>query len=88
MLRYGGDTAVGAMTILSSVMQFAMLPLQGFTQGGQPIISYNYGANHADRVKKAFKLLLICCLTYSTVLWALSELFPDLFIAIFTSDPA
>lgn len=88
LLRYGGDTAVGAMTILSSVMQFAMLPLQGFTQGGQPIISYNYGANHADRVKKAFKLLLICCLTYSTVLWALSELFPDLFIAIFTSDPA
>ena len=88
LLRYGGDTAVGAITILSSVMQFAMLPLQGFTQGGQPIISYNYGAKHADRVKKAFKLLLICCLTYSTVLWALSELFPDLFIAIFTSDPA
>lgn len=87
LLRYGGDTAVGAMTILSSVMQFAMLPLQGFTQGGQPIISYNYGANQAERVKKAFKLLLICCLTYSTVLWALSELFPEIFIAIFTSDP-
>lgn len=87
LLRYGGDTAVGAMTILSSVMQFAMLPLQGFTQGGQPIISYNYGANHAERVKKAFKLLLICCLTYSAILWALSELFPEIFIAIFTSDP-
>ena len=87
LLRYGGDTAVGAMTILSSVMQFAMLPLQGFTQGGQPIISYNYGANHAERVKRAFKLLLICCLTYSAILWALSELFPEIFIAIFTSDP-
>lgn len=88
LLRYGGDTAVGAMTILSSVMQFAMLPLQGFTQGGQPIISYNYGANQANRVKQAFKLLLICCLTYSTILWALSELFPQIFIAIFTNDPA
>lgn len=87
LLRYGGDTAVGAMTILSSVMQFAMLPLQGFTQGGQPIISYNFGANHAERVKKAFKLLMICCLTYSTILWALAELFPEIFIAIFTSDP-
>ena len=47
LLRYGGDLAVGAMTILSSVMQFAMLPLQGLTQGGQPIISYNYGAMQA-----------------------------------------
>lgn len=54
LLKYGGDLAVGAMTILSSVMQFAMLPLSGFTQGAQPIISYNYGANNAYRVKKAF----------------------------------
>ena len=57
LLRYGGDIAVGAMTILSSVMQFAMLPLQGLGQGAQPIISYNYGAGNAGRVKAAFKLL-------------------------------
>lgn len=88
LLNYGGDLAVGAMTILSSVMQFAMLPLQGLTQGGQPIISYNYGANNPTRVKKAFKLLLICCLVYSAVLWALAEFVPQMFIAIFTSDPA
>lgn len=87
LLNYGGDLAVGAMTILSSVMQFAMLPLQGLTQGGQPIISYNYGANNPTRVKKAFKLLLICCLTYSTILWSLAEFVPQMFIAIFTSDP-
>lgn len=87
LLNYGGDLAVGAMTILSSVMQFAMLPLQGLTQGGQPIISYNYGANNPARVKKAFKLLLICCLTYSTILWSLAEFVPQMFIAIFTSDP-
>ena len=87
LLKYGGDLAVGAMTILSSVMQFALLPLQGLTQGGQPIISYNYGANNADRVKKAFKLVLISCLTYSALLWALTELLPQIFVAIFTSDP-
>ena len=54
LLRYGGDIAVGAMTILTSVMQFAMLPLQGLGQGAQPIISYNYGARNVGRVKAAF----------------------------------
>ena len=70
LLRYGGDIAVGAMTILTSVMQFAMLPLQGIAQGAQPISSYNYGAKNADRVKKTFRLLLIVCLSYSAILWA------------------
>lgn len=86
--RYGGDVAVGAMTILSSVMQFAMLPLQGLTQGAQPIVSYNYGARNGPRVKKAFSLLLIAALTYTFVLWGLVMLFPGLFSAIFTNDPA
>ena len=63
--KYGGDTAVGAMTILTSVMQFAMLPLQGLGQGAQPIISYNYGARNAGRVKAAFRLLLKASLCYS-----------------------
>lgn len=87
LLKYGGDIAVGAMTILTSVMQFSMLPLTGLTQGGQPIISYNFGAKNADRVKKTFKLLLISCLTYSTVLWAAAMLSPQLFVLIFNSDP-
>ena len=87
LLRYGGDLAVGAMTILSSVMQFAMLPLQGLTQGGQPIISYNYGAMQAQRVKKAFRLQTIACFTYSSLLWAAVELCPSLFVAIFTNEP-
>lgn len=88
LLKYGGDLAVGAMTILSSVMQFSMLPLMGFTQGAQPIISYNYGANNANRVKKAFKLLLMSCLTYSTILWLIVMLYPQLFAMVFTSDVA
>lgn len=86
LLRYGGDIAVGAMTILTSVMQFAMLPLQGLGQGAQPIISYNYGAQNADRVKAAFKLLLKVSLCYSTLLWVLVMIFPKLFVAMFTSD--
>lgn len=86
LLRYGGDIAVGAMTILTSVMQFAMLPLQGIGQGSQPIASYNYGAKNADRVKKTFRLLLIASLTYSITLWAAIQLFPTAFVSIFTPD--
>ena len=88
LLRYGGDTAVGAMTILSSVMQFAMLPLQGIAQGAQPITSYNYGAGNAARVKKTFRLLLMLCLSYSTVLWGGIMLFPEVFARMFSPDEA
>ncbi|NBK96572.1 MAG: MATE family efflux transporter [Erysipelotrichia bacterium] len=86
LLRYGGDIAVGAMTILTSIMQFSMLPLQGLTQGAQPIISYNYGANNAQRVAKTFKLLLISCLSFSTIIWAISVFMPQIFVSIFTKD--
>ena len=79
LLKYGGDTAVGAMTILSSVMQFSMLPLQGLSQGAQPIISFNYGAKNIDRVKKAFHLLLRSAACYSTLLWLLCMLVPQIF---------
>lgn len=87
LLKYGGNTAVGAMTILASVMQFCMLPLQGLTQGAQPIISYNYGAGNIDRVKKAFHLLLRCSLLYAALLWSLCMFVPQIFVIIFTSDP-
>ena len=86
LLKYGGDVAVGAMTIMTSVMQFAMLPLQGIAQGAQPITSYNFGAKNAGRVKKTFRLLLITCLTYSIALWAAVMIAPEVFVKIFTSD--
>ena len=86
LLKYGGDIAVGAMTILTSVMQFAMLPLQGIGQGAQPITSYNFGAKNTDRVRETFRLLLKVCLIYSVSLWLLIELFPGLFARIFTPD--
>ena len=88
LLRYGGDIAVGAMTILTSVMQFAMLPLQGLSQGAQPITSFNYGAKNSARVKQTFRLLLMVSLIYSCSLWALIQLFPQVFASIFSPDPA
>lgn len=87
LLKYGGDLAVGAMAILTSVMQFSMLPLTGFTQGAQPIVSYNYGAKNFDRVKKAFWMLFAACVGYALVLWAAVMLVPQAFVLIFNSDP-
>ena len=88
LLKYGGDIAVGAMTILTSVMQFAMLPRQGLGQGAQPIMSYNYGAKNNDRVRKTFRLLLKVSFGYSIVLWAIVMLLPQMFAMMFTSDNA
>lgn len=86
LLKYGKDIAVGAMTILTSVMQFAMLPMQGIAQGAQPILSYNYGAKNTERVKKTFKLLLTTCLIYSFTIWAAIMLLPKMFAGIFTPN--
>lgn len=86
LLTYGGDIAVGAMAILTSVMQFAMLPMQGIAQGAQPILSYNFGAGNKQRVKKTFTILLITCLGYSLAVWGAILLFPQVFAGIFTPD--
>ena len=86
LLKYGGDIAVGAMTILTSVMQFAMLPMMGIAQGAQPITGYNFGAGNTERVKKTYRLLLTVCLTYSFLLWAIIMIFPKGFAGIFSSD--
>jgi len=86
--QYGGDIAVGSMTILTSVMQLVMMPVSGLTQGAQPIISYNYGARNNDRVKKAFRLLLCSSLAYTLSFWAIVQVFPEMVVRIFNSDPA
>ncbi|ATD55526.1 MATE family efflux transporter [Clostridium chauvoei] len=87
LFMYGSDLAVGAMTIMSSIMQIVILPLMGLSQGAQPIISYNYGAKNHDRVKKIFKMLLISCLIYTGVMWALLMIFPQVFVGIFNNKP-
>ncbi|MCD7844941.1 MAG: MATE family efflux transporter [Oscillospiraceae bacterium] len=88
LLKYGGDMAVGAMTILTSVMQFAMMPLQGLGHGAQPIMSYNYGAGDGARVRATYRLLLKASLVYAVVLWLCVMLFPGAFARMFTSDAA
>lgn len=84
--RYGGDIAVGAMTVLTSISQLTTMPLQGVCQGGQPIMSYNYGANKPERVKEAFMCQFVVCVGYSAVFWLFLMLVPHLFAGIFTSD--
>lgn len=84
--KYGGDLAVGAMTILSSAMQFSMLPLQGLTQGAQPVISYNYGAGKRERVRKAFRILLMCCCVYSVSFWCICMFAPQALVLIFADS--
>lgn len=84
--RYGGDIAVGAMTILTSVMQVAMMPLQGLCQGMQPIVSFNFGAKNMERVRKAFLITLASCLTYAMLIWAAGMFIPHVLAGIFTSD--
>ena len=86
--RYGGDVAVGAMTIITSVSQLISMPNQGICQGGQPLMGYNFGAGRPDRVKKAFSYQLGICAGYSTLFFVAVMLFPHFFVHIFNSDPA
>lgn len=88
LFRYGGDVAVGAMTVLTSVNQVISMPLVGICQGGQPLMSYNYGAGKLDRVKEAFLCQFTVCVSYATVFWVLVQLFPSFFAGIFTNEQA
>lgn len=86
LYNFGGDIAVASMTILTSAMQFSMLPLLGLLQGSQPIISYNYGAKNSQRVRQCFRYLLSSAMIYSFTYWLFVMLFPDIFSKIFTPD--
>lgn len=86
LLKYGGDIAVGAITVMSSVMQMTIIPLSGFCSGAQPIAAYNYGARNVSRVKKTFFIMLIVSVIYSTIVWSLVMLFPETIVKIFNND--
>ena len=88
LAKYGGDVAVGAMTIITSINMLVSMPLQGLTQGGQPIMSYNYGAGNVDRVKKAFFMQFGVCVAYATLFWGICMLAPNALAGIFTTDAA
>ncbi|MEG0340327.1 MAG: MATE family efflux transporter, partial [Oscillospiraceae bacterium] len=81
---YGGDLYVGSMTIIQSIMQMIVMPIQGITQGVQPIMSYNYGAGKYDRVRKTFFLLLRTTLTITVICCLLVVFFPAIFARMFT----
>ena len=86
--KYGGDLAVGAMTIMSSIMQIILLPANGLTQGAQPIISYNYGAKNIDRVKKTFKYTVLATLSYTSFMCLILMIAPEMVVKIFNNDPS
>ncbi len=86
--KYGGDMAVASMSILNSIMQFVMLLLPGLVQGAQPLLSYNLGAKNIVRVKKTFRLLLVCCISGSFVIWLVCMTVPGKVASIFTNDVA
>ena len=86
LARYGGDVAVGAMTVITSASQLATLPIQGVCQGGQPVMSFNFGAGKKDRVKEAFRFQLGICFAYTALFWVLMMLVPGAVAGIFTSD--
>ena len=86
LARYGGDVAVGAMTVITSASQLATLPIQGVCQGGQPVMSFNFGAGKKDRVKEAFRFQFLVCFGYTAIFWVLMMLVPGVVAGIFTSD--
>ena len=86
--KYGGDMAVASMSILNSIMQFVMLLLPGLVQGAQPLLSYNLGAKDMSRVKKTFRLLLLCCVTGSFLIWLVCMAVPETVASVFTDDAA
>ena len=86
LLRYGGDLAVGSMTILTSLFQIATMPLQGISQGLQPIVSYNFGSGDLRRVRRCIRLALLSGGSYIFILCTTLLLFPRAFVGIFTTD--
>ena len=85
--RYGGDLYVGIMTVINSVRELINMPMNGLTNGAQPIISFNYGAGEKGRVKSAIRFMTVSCILFTLFLWALLLLFPRFFIHLFNSEP-
>lgn len=83
---YGGDLYVGIMTIINSVREIVSLPITGISSGGQPVLGYNYGAGKNDRVKQGIRFMAITGIVYTALMWLAVELFPTLFIRIFSND--
>ena len=86
--QYGGDLYVGIMTVINSVREILNIPVNGLSNSGQPVMSFNYGARKYDRVKAAIRFVTISCIVFTLVIWALIFFFPHAFIHVFNSDPS
>ncbi len=84
--QFGGDLYVGVMTIINSVREIISMPVNGLTQGSQPVIGYNYGAGKYGRVKKSIVFMSVCSILYTTVMWFFVHTFPEFFIRIFNGE--
>ena len=84
---YGGDLYVGIMTVINSIREVIMMPVNGITNGSQPVMSFNYGAKKYDRVKSAIKFTSISCIVYTTGIWIILKLFPIFFMRLFNNNP-
>ena len=84
--KYGGDIYVAALTVMQSVMQLFSAPIGGFTQGVQPLVSYNYGAQNFTRVRQAYKKMILVCGSFSFITTIVVIVFPQVFAGIFTDD--
>lgn len=84
---YGGDIYVGVMTVLNSVREICTLPVQGFTNGASPVMSFNYGEKAFERVKKAIWFVTAVCISYTVLIWGVLRLAPAFFIRIFNDSP-
>ncbi len=85
--QFGGDLFVGIMTVINSVREIIMMPVNGITSGSQPVLGYNYGAGCGQRVRQGIKFMIIVCLGYATLVWALVMLLPNFFVRIFNQEP-
>ena len=86
--QYGGDLYVGVMTVVNSVREVFLLPIHGVTNGGQPVVSFNYGARRYDRVLSAIRFNTLIGAGYTLAAWVLVLLLPRLWFGIFSDDPA
>ena len=85
--RYGGDLYVGVMTVINSVREIITMPVNGLTNGAQPVIGFNYGAGEYERVKKAIRFMGTSCIVFTCAVWAVLFAVPQFFIHLFNSEP-
>jgi Na+-driven multidrug efflux pump len=85
--QYGGDLYVGIMTVINSIREIIMLPVSGFTNATQPVMSFNYGARAYDRVRTSIKFMTAVSLVYTFLAWGILNAFPEIFMKIFNRNP-